>query len=672
MSFQAPFGKPRPQHLATFAITALLSLFFIREMYYISYSSPTFDEAQYTSYGYSLLKTGDWRLANFKPTLVPLISALPLAVAGARLDTSTEHWKNLDSRIDIKDVWPYTLEFLHNNVIPADKLLFYARLPIIFLAMLLGLAVYDWANRLYGKKAGILSLLLYTTSPNILAHAGLVTEDMAFTVLAFMTVYFYYLFNRTKKRANLLLAGLALGLALNTKYTAMLLFPALAGYCLFEHLSGGKDGNELKRGLLSLGAVFITAILVLLPFYGMASINHFITGLKSTAVHIGGGQMSFLNGKYSIDGFWNYFIYAILVKTPLPVLICAGMAAAAKFRSRRLLDADGIYLALFPALLLLTASFSNFQIGLRHILPLYPFLFVFCGGSLKLLKGKTSFIVPAVLLLWQVQASASVHPYYLTYFNELTGGPEHGDEHLLDSNVDWGQDLKGLTNYLRAENVSDLVLSYYGSTVPKYIGRDFQDLFSTIAEKSGHANRLKPAKEYLAVSATNFHGVYFREFGKDMFYWLQGKQPKTVIGNNIRVYDITSDLQAHEHLANIYFLTGYPKQAERECRRALILSPRSKTASFVLALSLIKEKASERDGLALMKKYLRENDFSAPADFRDFMPAALFRYRYSVISAYTAQKFHYAKDYKEADAMLKLEKQIKEIRKQAPEAGRGS
>lgn len=629
-------------------------------MYYISYSSPTFDEGQYTAYGYSLLKTGDWRLANSKPDMVPLIAALPLLAAGVRLDTGNEHWKNLDAGIDIKDVWPCTLDFLHDNVIPADKLLFYARLPVIFLALLLGLAVYNWSSRLYGKAAGILSLALFTTCPNMLAHAGLVTEDMTFTLLAFVTIYCYDRYNRTGKFGALLLTGAALGLALNTKNTALLLLPALAGHCLFEYLSRGAADRGLKRGCFALGAIFTIAVLVLLPFYSVFSIDHLFVGLKNTAVHIDGGQMSFMNGNYSITGFWNYFIYALLVKTPLPVLIFAGMAAAAKFKARSFFGLDGVYLMLFPALLLLAASFSNFHIGLRHVLPVYPFLFVFCGGALKLLRGKFSYLLPAALLLWQAQASASVHPYYLTYFNELAGGPARGHEHLLDSNLDWGQDLKGLKHYLNEEKVSDLILSYYGSTVPGYIERDFQDLFSTIAEQDGHANSLMPAKEYLAVSATNFHGVYFREFGKDMFYWLKGKQPKTVIGNNIRVYDITADARAHEHLANVYFLAGYPKQAERECGRALILAPRSQMAGFILALVRIKEKASERDGLALMKKYLRENGFSAPGALPEFMPAALFRYRYSFISAYTAKKFLAANDLREAGAMFKLANQIKD------------
>ena len=660
MKLPETLSKYGAKYLPAAAVSLLLSVFFIREMYFISHSSPTFDEHYYSAYGYSLLKTGDWRLAYDKPNLVPLIIGLPLLAADVRFDTGNKHWKNLETGRDYGDIWLCALEFLHNNGMPADKLLFYARLAVVFLAMLLGVAVYGWARRLYGKTAGLLSLALFTTCPNMLANGGLATEDMGFTFFAFLTIYCYSRYARKRNTANLLLTGVALGLALNTKHTALLLLPALAGCLLQDYFRRRKEPGELKRAFFAFGVILAAAAAALLPFYGFSSIGYYFSGLKNTLRHVGGGQWAFMNGKYSVDGFWNYFIYAILVKTPLPVLLCAALAAAARLKARALFDAEGVYLMFFPALLLLAASLSSFHIGLRHVLAVYPFLFVFCGGALSLFKGKLSVLVPAALLLWQAQTSAAVHPYYLTYFNELAGGPERGHEHLLDSNLDWGQDLKELKSYLDAEKVSDLILSYHGSTVAGYIGRDYQDLFSTISEKSRHINGPAPSREYLAVSATHFHGVYFREFGKDMFYWLAARRPRTVIGNNIRVYDITADARAHEHLANVYFLTGYPAQAERECRRALLLDPRSQMARFLLALARLKEKSSEREGLALLKTYLRENGFSAPAALPEFLPAALFRYRYFLIAEYAAQKYREAGDPKEAEAMSGLARRIKE------------
>ena len=110
-------------------------------------------------------------------------------------------------------------------------------------------------------------------------------------------------------------------------------------------------------------------------------------------------------------------------------------------------------------------------------------------------------------------------------------------------------------------------------------------------------------------------------------------------------------------MANIYFLAGYPKQAERECRRALLLDPGSRMARFIQALGHIKENFP--GGLGLMKASLRENAYAAPATLPDFLPAPLFRYRYSFISRYAAQKFREANSPKEAAAMLALSKQLK-------------
>lgn len=205
---------------------------------------------------------------------------------------------------------PATLEFVHYNMMAPDRLLFYARLPIIFLALLLGLA-------------------------------------------------------------------------LNTKYTAALLVPALAAHALAEHFWGREERAAPKRAAASIGVALAVAAIVLLSFYGIPSFSHYLGGLKATAVHVEGGQMSFLNGKYSIHGFWYYFLYAIMVKTPLPVLGFAALAVAARIRERPRPWLPVLYLMFFPALLLVTASTSNFHIGLRHVLPVYPFLFVFCGGALR-------------------------------------------------------------------------------------------------------------------------------------------------------------------------------------------------------------------------------------------------------------------------------------------------
>ncbi len=653
-----PPSRKAGSYAATAAVTLLLAVFFVRELYYVSYSSPTFDEAQYTAYGFSLLKTGDFRLANYKPDLVPLLSALPLLATRARLDTSDPHWKNAGASSD--DLWQATLDFLHHNVLPADELLFYARLPIIFLALMLGLAVYDWSSRLYGRAAGLLSLLLFTTGPNMLAYGGLVTEDMAFTALSFLAVYAWYLYNREGGKAALAASGLFLGLALNAKYTAVLLLPSLAAYLLLELRLRRAAVPEVRSGLAALGTVFGLAALTLLAFYGFTHAGHYLGGLLETRSHINGGQMSYLNGRYSPTGFWDYFLYALLVKTPLPVLLLALLAAAVRIKEKSLLSRDGLYLAFFPALLLVSASFSNFNIGLRHVLPVYPFLFVFCGGALKLFKKKLSFIVPALLLLWQIKASAGVQPYFLTYFNELAGGPARGDEHLLDSNLDWGQDLKGLGRYLDREKVSDLILSYYGSTLPDYIGRPYQDLFSTIEPRSRHLDGLHPAREYLAVSATNLHGLYYKEFGKDIFYWLRGRKPKAVIGNNIRVYDVTSDAGAHEGLASVYFLAGYPARAVRECERALLLDPASRRTEFLLALVLLKTPATQKEGLKELREYLRVRGREVPAGLFNFMPSPFFRYRYYLAAGYAAEKLRGAGDPADADFMLRLGDLIKE------------
>ncbi|MCM2268307.1 MAG: hypothetical protein NDI60_11105, partial [Elusimicrobiales bacterium] len=160
-------GKNRAGLLAGLGAFFLLAVFLVRGVGYISYSSPTYDEAYYAAYGASLLETGQWRLAADKPNLAPLLAAIPLRAAGARFDTGNRYWRSLESAQDYGDVWLCALDFLHKNVLPADRLIFYARLPGLLLGLLTGLAVYAWSSRLYGRAGGLLSLFLFASCPNI-------------------------------------------------------------------------------------------------------------------------------------------------------------------------------------------------------------------------------------------------------------------------------------------------------------------------------------------------------------------------------------------------------------------------------------------------------------------------------------------------------------------------
>jgi tetratricopeptide (TPR) repeat protein len=601
-----------------FCFALFLLVFTARELDYIRRSSQTYDEHFYIAYGSSLLHTWDFRLRKDKTSFVPLVSALPLLFTKTSWPENDSDWLQSDTRElpqggqwavadDKGHVWQFALNFLYKNSVPPDTILFLARLPILLLSFILAFFVFKWARELYGDVPALIALGLYTWCPNILAHSGLVTEDIALSLFVFLTVYFFWKYHATRLWRHLALSGAAMGFALNTKYSALILLPVMACLAVFEELAVGK--NKFTASLRRAAAAAAVAAAVLLLFYGIVDVREYVMGFRYTAEYIKRGQMTFLAGNYSPSGFWNYFLYAFFLKTPLPVIIASGLAVVFKYSgfNNLLKYREGPYLLIVPIALFLAASFSPLQIGLRHILPIYPFLFVLCGGTYTIMKEKFRWVL-AALGLWYLGSSAAVHPHYLAYFNELAGGPAGGYEYLLDSNLDWGQDLKGLKRYVRESDVSDVVLSYFGSSVPEYFGRDFQDLFSFgIWGGKAHVNSLKPAKEILAISVTNLQGLYLSRMGVNTFFWLKEKRPKEVIGDTIYVYDVTGDAAAHERLANIYFISGQNAQAARECERALILEPGAPAAVFISALNRLSAKGTEALAMKTMGELLSDD-----------------------------------------------------------------
>ena len=180
---------------------------------------------------------------------------------------------------------------------------------------------------------------------------------------------------------------------------------------------------------------------------------------------------AYLLGQISQDGFWSYFPIAFAVKTPLPTLLLLVAATGMWLLKRRRISVD--YWLLLPALIYFSlAVLSRFNIGIRHILPIYPFLFVLLGGVTQQLWQDGSRGMRAGLLvlgLWYLGASLSIYPRYLAYFNELAGGPKNGHKVLLDSNLDWGQDLKGLKHWMDSNKVQRIQMLYFGIGYPEIL-----------------------------------------------------------------------------------------------------------------------------------------------------------------------------------------------------------
>jgi hypothetical protein len=177
------------------------------------------------------------------------------------------------------------------------------------------------------------------------------------------------------------------------------------------------------------------------------------------------------------------------------------------------------------------------NLGLRHVLPLYPFLFVFLGGAVARIwksGGWASRSGLLILGIWLVASSIRAYPNYLAFFNELAGGPSNGHRILVDSNLDWGQDLKGLKQWMISQGVDTIQLAYFGTADPAYYRIKALYLPGSLFVSSPPLTDVAKSPPYVAISATYLAGLYLAH--KDTYAAFRGKKPVASIGHSILVY----------------------------------------------------------------------------------------------------------------------------------------
>jgi tetratricopeptide (TPR) repeat protein len=234
-----------------------------------------------------------------------------------------------------------------------------------------------------------------------------------------------------------------------------------------------------------------------------------------------------------------------------------------------------LHFLLIPAAVLSAiAVLGNLNIGIRHILPIFPFLIVFASSVVTIPFRRPGFFFPWLggLALWHLGSALSIFPSYVAYFNEFVG-PEKGYEILVDSNLDWGQDLKRLKRYMDEKGIERVYLGYFGTADLCYYGFRYvhlpafpeRRLECELKEREGRS-------DFLAVSATNLQAVYLPY--KSSFEWLKAYRPIARIGHSIFVYDIQKDVAAHNHLGLLYLKYKMPRQALSEFRLAEEMAPK--------------------------------------------------------------------------------------------------
>jgi len=526
----------KKQHLIVKIIPIILLAFFlIQSSTAMIHKSATWDETYSFGLGEYLLKNMRWDVPGsiLHPPLSFYISSIPFLFIAHDNETN---WKYDDNnKRDIQflgNVDNFRGQILLSSDLNRNNILLYlSRLMIIFVALLLGYYIYLWSNSIYGENGSLLSLYFFSFCPNMLAHAHLTTPDMTLTAFSFIASYYYWKSLNYSSRKYSAIGGIFFGLALMSKFTSILLFPIFFIFLIFFRI------NKARLDVLNNILFYGIGLFILFLGYGF-NITPYLQGIIFQLEHASKGHSFFLLGQYSTSGWWYYFIVAFFIKTPIPTLILS--SASLFFIAKRFrLNYNINELCLLVPVLFIFSFFSiNHQsIGLRYILPIYPFLYVLIGKIMAIKSsGKLANLLFSLILLWYFLGSINIYPHYLAYFNESILGPKNGYKYLIDSNLDWGQDLKGLKDYMDKNNIDKIYLSYFGTDLPDRYGIKYNWLPSPLFTKDSLQNEMHfPIKGLIAISATNLQGLYFNN--KNIYAWLKNYEPIAKIGYSIFIYD---------------------------------------------------------------------------------------------------------------------------------------
>lgn len=517
--------------------------------------SQTFDEGVHLAAGYRYWRTGDFSLNVEHPPLQKLLSALPMFAVRAPLPP--------DPKLLI-DQSEYARTFLYRGPVNADLLLLLGRLPAMLFSMLLVVAVAWTARRYFGVPAAIPAAWLCALDPNLIAHGRYVTNDMLSTLLYFLTVVLWLEYWAAPSRPRAVLAAVCLGLALGAKFSMLLLLGLLPGLLLLRWAMVRDSWRTAARSMEVLAGAFVAAVLIVAMLYAPESwrvfrgrpikvqpetiqgvvlpASTYFTGVRTLMDHNKEGHAAYLLGKVSETGWWYYFPVVFLVKSPsaLLVLIAAALGVAlwklpGLFRNPR---GSFVWVALAAAPLVYfgVTLTSHINLGVRHLLPVYPFFYLLGAAALAPALPVRGFAVLAGLLL-TVQAGETffVYPEYLAFFNTAAGGPKAGPRYLLDSNLDWGQDLKKLKRYIDTRSPGPVCLDYFGSAEPEYYG-----IRAEYLPKTWDKVDLERMNCIGAISVTLLHDLYIRP---GSYEWLRQRTPIGMAGSSVYLYDLRKPAQ---------------------------------------------------------------------------------------------------------------------------------
>jgi 4-amino-4-deoxy-L-arabinose transferase-like glycosyltransferase len=622
------------------ALCLLLIALGLQLFFSVRRESQTWDEANHIFAGYRSWTHGDYGLNPEHPPLVKLIATAPLLSSQPKVPT-------LEERFFKEDAFLRGKEFLYQN--DPDKILARTRTAAAILTLLTALVVFFGTREMFGTGPAFVALTLLAFDPNLLAHGALITTDVGLACFMFLSVYMFYRFVKSPSAARLIMAGVAVGLVLAVKHTGLLILPILFLLTLCEIVIQKQFGSRALRFVGALALITLIGWVVLWSFYRFRyearpnglqmnpPLAEYVKGLEpheawpiSTMArwHIlpesylygladvrltANYYTSYVLGKVYAHGVWFYFPLAFVIKSTIGVLalllLSLGVIATRRFNPRR----EILFLVVPVIFYLIVALTVGMNIGVRHILVVYVFLYVLIGGAVWVLVRKTrmwSYAV-GVLLLIHAVSSVMAFPNYIAYANELWGGPSQTHKYLTDSNSDWGQQLKSVGQYLDQRGVKECWFVYFAAGVaePGYYGIPCKPLPTINTLWLNEPIEVpETIKGPVLISASNLSGVEFGPGPLDPYGQFKLLKPTAVIDRGVFVFDGDFDLPlaaaiSHVQKAQNLAHANQLDQALQEARAAVALAPNAIQTQLALG-DILREMGDAEQARACYQKAL--------------------------------------------------------------------
>lgn len=513
---------------------------------------PTYDEPWHTAIGMEWLQWGTYTYEAKHPPLARAAVALGPYLAGVRSMVHRDIAREGVNVIyeDGNAIFESGGKLWRNLALARA-----GTLPFFVLAFIV---TFLWARRWLAPASCVWAVALLAATPPVLAHAGLATVDMACAAATLAALYELLRWLESPDWRRAVWLGAAVALAFLTKLSSVAFLVA----CFAVALAVRARHIAWRAGLRHAAIAAAVAFFLMWACYGFTLVGieaawgthpridalladhpalapawrffaslrlpltEFLTGVRDVSRHNAAGHDSYLFGEYRSTGWWYFFPVVLAVKTPLGFLLLAMAAVAGWLRHTRRIPWQQLLTALFPITILAVAMTSRINLGVRHILPVYPLMALaaghFTAAAIHRRGWRGLALAPVALIAWTVSDSVRAHPDYLAWFNQLAPHPERV---LAESDLDWGQDLERLSRRVRERGIQNLSIAYFGSALMQTSGLPHYEILDP----------RQPARGWVAISV---HHLYLTHAKDGSYGWLKHYTPVERVGKSIDLFYI--------------------------------------------------------------------------------------------------------------------------------------